>query len=1100
MSVAIARFSGALALVACLVPTVGVSTARAASDTGAITITVTDAATQNPIADARTILLGPQTASSLTTRAGIINYTDVPIGIYRVRVVRSGYASGSSTEFDVLPNRAVSVSVALALSGSGGLKTIGSTTARSNVTVVSTDLSDTSAVRRLSDSLTDALDKIAGVSVTQDATDPSGAVTVSLNGHDESQTAISLDGIPLSAPGTSSNLRAIGTDLFTGSSTSNSPGAGALGGGVNFRTLQPTQSLQIRANGTTGTFDRSNYQLAATGSIGNLGLAVQHTWRGANSPLTFQDYQDQSGLTYAHEGESTSLGDFVKFRYRLGDERTTISGTALTNNTDAHAICARDVTLLPCGIGPGNANFGRFAFGYGTVQSLIGTVATTLTAYESAGHQISDNANRYVLLPTNVDGTTSCGAGAVAFGSTPTYAQELCPSVGDTNSLTRGLATSASIAQGRHTLTLSGNTSSSQNTSQPTLGSRFERAFTTAITSSQYTVADSFKSNDKLTLSPRLSVANTTSLGTSLLGGFGASWRPTVADTYAASVNVGSSQPNLNVLRSFSDPVGARFDCGARTALVNGPGDANGGAQSAVSLDASWTHAFRSGSTLSLSAFSQVQSGQIVNALIAEPASYFPAGYLTTLASAYDAQSVCGANAATPAVYVNEAVGGTRRIYQGVNATARVGLGRYLVALPSYTLNVAKLTAASGRLDDGPSTTLVGAQLPNRPVHRAGLTLDGLLPASGTELLANAQYTGANNQQNLGPYVVVSAGISHAFGPGRMTLFENNIFNTYGGDFVTDANAQPLPLSQNAGIFRTASTPLVPRTISLSYAVTLGGPRPGASFAGTGAGAARIAQASGAPTAPQPAASGGPGAPGAARFVPVPPPPGVDPLSLATTLTSCDAQAQAQAASLLASLRAYVTAYEAKTKLPDLTTFDVTPHVTSVDPTVPYYLELRPKVPAGAPAGGGAAGTAVPGAPRVGGGFGGFGGPGGARGGGGNGGPEGPAGPGGPGSGGPEAGGTPGAGAGAAGAPGGAPGQRPGGGVGGRGLRGISRCAYLTVLSSDAATAKGIVPQGGRPGLFYVPKLGLVFVRPPELPQGGGSLRGNAPPTTSNNS
>ncbi len=102
-----------------------------------------------------------------------------------------------------------------------------------------------------------------------------------------------------------------------------SPQAGALGGGVNFRTLQPTQALQVRASGTTGTFDRSNYALAATGSIGSLGLALQHTWRGSNSPLTFQDYEDQSGLTYPHEGESTSLGDFLKFRYRLGDDRTT---------------------------------------------------------------------------------------------------------------------------------------------------------------------------------------------------------------------------------------------------------------------------------------------------------------------------------------------------------------------------------------------------------------------------------------------------------------------------------------------------------------------------------------------------------------------------------------------------------------------------------------------------------------------------------------------------------------------------------------------------------------------------------------------------------
>jgi len=199
--------------------------APAQSDTGEIVITVLDAATKQPVGDARTILVGPQTISSLTTAAGIIHYTDVPIGIYRIRVLKRGYSQGVSKEFDVLSDRSVDVNVALALS-TGGLKVIGSVTAHSNISISSSDISENSPIRRISDSLTDALDKIAGVSVTQDATDPNGPVTVSLNGHDESQTSISLDGIPLSAPGSSANLRGIGTDLFSGSSVSTAPGAG----------------------------------------------------------------------------------------------------------------------------------------------------------------------------------------------------------------------------------------------------------------------------------------------------------------------------------------------------------------------------------------------------------------------------------------------------------------------------------------------------------------------------------------------------------------------------------------------------------------------------------------------------------------------------------------------------------------------------------------------------------------------------------------------------------------------------------------------------------------------------------------------------------
>ena len=1073
--------------------------ALAQSDTGEILITVVDASTGHPLGDARTILVGPQTASSLTTSAGVIHYTDVPAGIYRIRVIKRGYAQGVSKEFDVLPNRSIEVNVSLALS-TGGLKVIGTVSAKSSVSLSTSDISENSPIRRLSDSLTDALDKIAGVSITQDATDPNGPVTVSLNGHDETQTAVTLDGIPLSAPGSAANLRQIGTDLFTGSSVSTSPSAGALGGGVNFRTLQPTQALQVKTSATTGTFDRSNEQFAATGSIGSLGIAVEHTDRDANSPLTFQDYEDQSGLTYPHEGESQSLGDFLKLRYRLGDERTSISATALTNNQHNYAICAQDVTVLPCGIGPNNENFSRFGFAYGTVQSLVGTVATQFTAYESSGTSDTDYADRFALLPNPTDDPNPAdlcalgnfgalggngsnpggGGGPPVFEPLPPdeYQETACPLLSTNTSLTRGVAYSASISQGRHTITLSGNTYDASNSSTPLAGSHFETAFTNAIAATSYQLADAIKSNDKLTLSPRISVADVTGLGTSLLGGFGASWRPRTQDTYGASINVGSAQPNLNVNRSFSDPVGARFDCGAHTAIVSGPGDTNGGAQSAVSLDANWTHQFlRSGGQLSFDAFSQVQTGQIINASIDEAAAYYPAGYLQTLYNVFQSPNVCGVNAALPAVFVSEPIGGTRRIYQGINASGRFGIGRYFVALPTYTLNVAELTAADARLQDGPSTTIVGAQLPNRPVHRAGITFDGYMPRSGIELLLNTQYTGANNQQNLGPYATVAAGISHGLGPGLITVFENNVFNTYGGVFATNAFDRPLPLSFGDGELRTIATPLTPRTISLSYTMNLGGPKPGPALASVSRALAQV------PT-PQPSGSPGARGGGLGRLQAVPPPAGTDPLAVATTREECTADDQIAVAPLLAAFRAYVTAYEAKSALPDVPFNTIVAHAATADASIPYYLEIRPNLgrPAGAP---GAAGASGPGGRegRGGGGGGGFGG-GGPRG-------EGGGGPGSPGGleGGPVTVAPPPDGASAAAGPTQAERDAFRNSPAFKAFRGFTQCTYVTVLSSSDAKAKGIDTSAGRPRLLYVPTIGFVYVRPPELPQGGGSLK-----------
>jgi hypothetical protein len=452
----------------------------------------------------------------------------------------------------------------------------------------------------------------------------------------------------------------------------------------------------------------------------------------------------------------------------------------------------------------------------------------------------------------------------------------------------------------------------------------------------------------------------------------------------------------------------------------------------------------------------------LITALIDEPLPYYDAagtGYLQALYAAYRTPGVCGEHAPTPTVYVDESVAGTSRRYQGVDLSGRFALSRYVELLPTYSLNEAILTAAGPRLQDGPSTSIVGAQLPNRPMHRGGLTVDTLLPRSGLELLANAQYTGANNQQNLGPYINVSLGASHKFGPGQITVFENNVFNTYGGDFATDEFAQPLPLS-NGESLTTAALPLTPRSIFVSYAMAVGGPAPGPAFRQFARGSQLTAQAS-----PSPQASDQPRRP--QRFTSNPPPPGVDPLSMATTRDSCTADAQVAAKPMYDALKAYVAAYASGARAGSVPNLTIMPHKATADPAIPYYLDLRPNLPR------------PPGAP------GGFGGGFGRRGGG-------PGGPGGPGE----------------------PGAPQGGDVvaqsapppdsadeqaarraflnspGVKAFRSFIGCAYVTILSADDAKNKGVALEGGRPGLIYVPTIGIAFAQPFQLPQGGGSLRG----------
>jgi len=748
------------------------------------------------------------------------------------------------------------------------------------------------------------------------------------------------------------------------------------------------------------------------------------------------------------------------------------------------------VTLLPCGIGPGNGNFGRFGFGDVSIQSLVGNVSTSLSGYVSTSTQTTDDSNRYVLgAPATLDPRVAVNE-PVHCATASTYAECLDPSLQTNTTLTRGLAYSASIAEKRHTIALSGSSYQAINANVPTAGSIFERAYTNDVSSTQTAFSDTLKSSDRLTLSPHLSLVTTSGLGTDVLAGFGAGWRPSPVDAFTASIDVGSSQPSVSVNRSFSDPVSASFNCGAGTAVVGGPGDAATGKQSAFSVSATWTHTLRFG-TLSARASSQVQTGQVIGALIAEPTGYFASvpGYIGAVTAAYQSPSVCGTAAAAPTLYVSESIAGTRRLYQSIDLSGRFGISKYVVLLPTYTLAKAELTGASSRLLDGPSTSIVGAQLPNRPLHRAGLTADGYLPPSGIELLGSVQYTGSNNQQNLGPYATVSAGLSHRFGPGHVMLFENNVFNTNAGVFATDSGAVPLGLS-SGGSYLAVSRPLLPRTINLSYATTIGGPRPGPAFASV---AKLPVDAPSATPAPATGAAAIPGAspPPGGRFTAVARPPGVDPLALATTRSSCTSDAVVAATPVFAELRADVVAFAAGTAPPANATFELVKHDAHVDPTVPYYLALRPKFSgpggtrgAGAANGTNAAGGAGLGSGRRGGGFGGgFG-----RGGGGE-----------PGGGGPggEGGAPP------VGAPEGTdndPGAARGESTSAQrealrntpaaiAFRSFTSCAYLSVLTAQEAAAKGIATEAGRPGLVYVPGIGLTFVRPPELPKGGGNVK-----------
>jgi hypothetical protein len=330
--------------------------------------------------------------------------------------------------------------------------------------------------------------------------------------------------------------------------------------------------------------------------------------------------------------------------------------------------------------------------------------------------------------------------------------------------------------------------------------------------------------------------------------------------------------------------------------------------------------------------YRQSQAGQLVNAQVTADSLGLPAGY-DALVNGYFS-NVCGV-AGAPALYVSQQIGGTTRVYQGFTATGRFGIGKNIVVIPSYTTSSSMITAADPRFTGLNSTLILDSQIPGRPLHTGNLTIDALQPWTGIEFLVNARYVGPNNNQRLAPFTLVNAGLSHALGIGRLTVFASNVFNTESGNFSTLLYSQPIPLSGGGSLVQAAN-PNAPRQYTVTYSFNTGA-RPGAGLSrGSGARGSQTAGAAGSQNQ-QPRGNLGFG-----RLNFVPPPPGVDPLTVAASRTECTADLKPEAQKVLAALGVAATAYAAGQPVPPVAGITITPHG---DPKGTWYLGLSPDIP-----------------------------------------------------------------------------------------------------------------------------------------------------------
>ena len=756
--------------------------ARAAGDLGAVEVLVVQAPAGKPLAGAQIALSGPKNGVLLTDGSGVVRFDDLPPGVYGVRVRKEQYADARSERFEIKAAAVSSVRVELA-----PYQVIGHVTATSRVTIASID--ESSAVRRVSETLGEALQNVAGVSLQLDGT------SISLRGFDPSQTGFSIDGIEV-AGGVPSALLSSG--LFSGASVDFSPSARSVAGSVNYQTINPTKQWRELAEVSYGSFDRSGYLVSTTGTIGKLGLALQHGWHGSESPLTGLFYRDSSGLDYRHDGATRNDGDIAKLTYSI-NQHTTLRVSAMHAGFFGADVCTNDTTLLPCGYGPGIATRKTFYFYSVGAQSLVGNVSLNAAVYDNVNRLDTDASSRYVAGrhdPFNSLRNVSNG----------------------------GMLISANATQGRHALALGFSQYRGTNDLLEQYGGS-TAASTSTIVGYRATLSDAFSAARGLKLTGSASLAGATGIGHAVLGSFGAEWKPRRSDTFDVSVSSGISAPNLQAVTTYSDPKKADIDCYGRSAFVQGPSEPPAAAQHSTSVQVSARHGWSRGEVRA-TAYDTRQYGTtfygalpLAGAAIGTP---LPDGYLAALQQTWSAPMVCGAAAFDPSrAFAYEILSKVGQRLTGVTADGRALLGRSTAAFFSYGLTSASVTHVDPSLVARGFLLPPGRQLPGRPLHMASATISTVQARAGLEYILSMRYVGTDNVENQNPYHVVNAGIVKSLRYGKLSLLASNIFNAEGGVLTTYRGINPFALP-GGGSVAFPTSPLSPRQFTLRYAVGVG--------------------------------------------------------------------------------------------------------------------------------------------------------------------------------------------------------------------------------------------------------------------------------------
>lgn len=319
---------------------------------------VVDATTGLALAGVKVQSVGPTSAHTETGLDGRFKLDDLAPGTYSLQLALAGYQTTLSEEFNVGTGFSLPLTLAMQRqAGSTSLRVLGRTTVTATRTLQKTSViyqqvTGDTLLRQGITRAGDAIRRLPAVDNSSSDTATFGDdVTLNIRGIGTLETVSLLDGHPIglgiagidSEISPSYGLRSV--SVIYGAGGGDLYGVDAIGGVVDYQTLEPTHDQSVNYTQGWGTFDRLSSILQATGPIGGrwgyalaLGSSsidgpVKHSVLyepGAAYDISATDPAVIAANTYFVDSNIANRGLLFKLRYGIGTN-THITAVATGN-------------------------------------------------------------------------------------------------------------------------------------------------------------------------------------------------------------------------------------------------------------------------------------------------------------------------------------------------------------------------------------------------------------------------------------------------------------------------------------------------------------------------------------------------------------------------------------------------------------------------------------------------------------------------------------------------------------------------------------------------------------------------------------------------